>query len=86
MGSPQRDTLHTGQDKRPKNTEVYEAGKNGLGSWFVSSMRQPVESLFNWIIEKTVIQNGSKIRSGEGLLVHFYGKLAASLLILCFNP
>ncbi len=73
-------------DKKRKNTEVYEVGKSGLWSRFVSSMRQPIESLFNWIIEKTDIQNGSKIRSGEGLLVHCYGKLAASLFILCFNP
>ena len=73
-------------DKKRKNTEVYEVGKSGLWSRFVSSMRQPIESLFNWIIEKTDIQNGSKIRSGEGLFVHCYGKLAASLFILCFNP
>ncbi len=73
-------------DKKRKNTEVYEVGKSGLWSRFVSAMRQPIESLFNWIIEKTDIQNGSKIRSREGLLVHCYGKLAASLFILCFNP
>ncbi len=73
-------------DKKRKNTQVYEVGKSGLWSRFVSAMRQPIESLFNWIIEKTDIQNGSKIRSGEGLLVHCYGKLAASLFILCFNP
>jgi hypothetical protein len=72
-------------DKKTKNSEVYEFGKSGLWSRFVSAMRQPIESLFNWIIEKTDIQNGSKIRSGEGLLVHCYGKLAASLFILCFN-
>ncbi len=73
-------------DKKAKNTEIYEVGKSGLWSRFVSAMRQPIESLFNWIIEKTDIQNGSKIRSGEGLFVHCYGKLAASLFILCFNP
>ena len=73
-------------DKKRKNTEVYEVGKSGLWSRFVSAMRQPIESLFNWIIEKTDIQNGSKIRSEEGLQIHCYGKLAASLFILCFNP
>jgi len=73
-------------DKKRKNTEVYEVGKSGLWSRFVSSMRQPIESLFNWILEKTDVQNGSKIRSGKGLFVHCYGKLAASLFILCFNP
>src|SRR5215203_2408598 len=73
-------------DKKTKNSEVYELGKSGLWSRFVSAMRQPIESLFNWIIEKTDIQNGSKIRSKEGLLVRCYGKLATSLFILCFNP
>lgn len=73
-------------DKKRKNTEVYEIGKSGLWSRFVSGVRQPIESLFNWIIEKTDIQNGSKIRSGEGLLIHCYGKLTAALFILCFNP
>lgn len=73
-------------DKKTKNTEIYEVGKSGLWSRFVSSMRQPIESLFNWMIEKTAIQNGSKIRSEDGLFVHCYGKLAASLYILCFYP
>lgn len=73
-------------DKKQKKSELYELGKSGLWSRFVSAMRQPIESLFNWIIEKTDIQNGSKIRSEEGLLVHCYGKLATTLFILCFNP
>ena len=73
-------------DKKRKNKDAYEIGKSGLWSRFVSAMRQPIESLFNWIIQKTDIQNGSKIRSGEGLLVHCYGKLTASLFVLCFNP
>ena len=33
----------------------------------VSRIRQPIESIFNWFIEKTDIQNASKIRSGQGL-------------------
>ena len=72
-------------DKKNKNTEVYEVGKSGLWSRFVSSVRQPIESLFNWINEKTEIQNGSKIRSSNGLLVHCYGRLANALFYLCFN-
>lgn len=72
-------------DKKKKNQETYEAGKSGLWSRFVSAIRQPIESLFNWINEKTDVQNGSKIRSSAGLLVHCYGKLAASLFILRFN-
>ncbi len=72
-------------DKKKKNTEVYEVGKSGLWSRFVSSIRQPIESLFNWINEKTEIQDGSKIRSSNGLLVHCYGRLANALFCLCFN-
>ena len=72
-------------DKKKKNQEVYEVGQSGLWSRFVSAMRQPIESLFNWINEKTEIQNGSKIRSSNGLLVHCYGKSAVSLFLLCFN-
>lgn len=72
-------------DKKRKNQEVYEVGHSGLWSRFVSSIRQPIESLFNWINEKTEIQNGAKIRSSNGLLVHCYGKLAVALFSLCFN-
>lgn len=46
----------------------------------VSSMKQPIESLFNWIIEHTDIQRASKVRSTKGLLVHIFGKFAAALI------
>jgi hypothetical protein len=49
-------------------------------------MRQPIESLFNWINEKTGIQQASKVRSYRGLLVHAFGRLAAAMLLLAFNP
>ena len=72
-------------DKKKKEQEVYEVGHSGLWSRFVSSIRQPIESIFNWINAKTEIQNGSKIRSTKGLMAHCYGKLAAALYLLCFN-
>jgi len=50
----------------------------------VRSMRQPVESLFNWIQEKTQIQRASKVRSTDALLVHCWGKLAVALFLLVF--
>ena len=59
---------------------------DSLWSRFVSAMRQPIESLFNWIIEKTGIQNASKVRSTNGLLVHCYGKLAVACVLLVFYP
>jgi IS5 family transposase len=49
---------------------------------FVSAIRQPLESLFGWIIQKTDLQNASRVRSSQGLLVHCYGKLAVACLLL----
>jgi hypothetical protein len=57
-----------------------------LFSKAVSRMRQPIESLFNWINEKTGIQRASKVRSYQGLLVHAFGRLAAAMLLLALNP
>jgi len=45
----------------------------------VSRVRQPVESIFNWIEEKTGIEIASKVRSSQGLLVHVFGRLAAAM-------
>jgi len=55
-----------------------------LWSKFVSSFKQPIESFFNWLNEKTDYQNASRVRSEKGLLVHCYGKLAFAGLLLCF--
>ncbi len=52
----------------------------------VSKVRQPIESLFNWIHEKTNIQKASKVRSYKGLMVHIFGRLAAAMFMLVFNP
>ncbi len=52
----------------------------------VSAIRQPVESFFNWLIEKTQIQTASKVRSQKGLLLHCLGRLAAGLYIMLINP
>jgi hypothetical protein len=73
-------------DKREKKQTVYPVGQSGLWSRFVSAMRQPIESFFNWLLEKTDLQNAAKVRSSEGLLVHCYGKLTAAFYLLCFNP
>ena len=48
----------------------------------VSSVRQPIESFFNWIIEKVDIQNASKVRSKKGLNIHIFGKASAAMMIL----
>ncbi len=52
----------------------------------ISTIRQPIEGFFNWLIEKTNIQNASKCRSTNGLLTHIAGKIAASaVFLLIFN-
>ena len=68
--------------KKGRNQSLEQS--DSLWSRFVSSMRQPVESLFNWMIEQTGIQNASKVRSTNGLLVHCYGKLAVACVLLVF--
>lgn len=55
---------------------------NELFNKAVSSARQPIESLFNWINEKTQIQNASKVRSENGLKLHLYGKITVALMLL----
>jgi len=35
---------------------------------FVSSIRQPLESLFGWLIQRTNLQSASRVRSTNGLL------------------
>ena len=56
-----------------------------LWSTSVSRVRQPIESFFNWLEEKTGIQMASKVRSLNGLLVHVYGRLTAAMYLLAFN-
>lgn len=51
---------------------------------FVSAIRQPLESLFGWLIQTTDLQNASRVRSTHGLKVHCYGKLAVACLLLTF--
>jgi len=47
-------------------------------------VRQPVESFFNWLNEKTQIQNAQKVRATKGLAVHVFGKIAAAFIYLIF--
>lgn len=53
-----------------------------LYSKAVSSIRQPIESFFSWVQEKTGIQCASKVRSYKGLMVHVFGRLAAAMLMM----
>lgn len=51
----------------------------------VSKVRQPIESFFNWLIDKTDIQRASKVRSTDGLMIHCFGKLTVAYSLLVFN-
>jgi Transposase DDE domain len=62
----------------------FDKAWNDLYSKAVSTVRQPIESFFNWLIEKTDFQRASKVRSANGLLVHVFGKLAAAFIYLIF--
>ena len=69
----------------PELIQRQNKAADDLFSTAVSKVRQPIESLFNWLIEKTDIQRASKVRSTKGLLVHVFGRLAAAFFYLVFN-
>lgn len=48
----------------------------------VSTIRQPIEALFNSLIEKSDIQNTSKVRSSKRLNIHLFGKIAVAFISL----
>lgn len=68
--------LQKGQKKLTFKQKTYSTA--------VSKVRQPIEAFFSWIIQKTDIQNASKVRSSSGLMVHVFGRFAAALM-LAFN-
>ncbi|HJD74921.1 MAG TPA: transposase [Bacteroides reticulotermitis] len=61
-----------------------EKAYRDLYSTAVSKIRQPIESLFNWINEKTNIQRAMKVRATPGLLIHTMGKMAIAFIYLFF--
>jgi len=73
---------------KEKPESLYQCEKSAEELYYraVPVIRQPIESLFNWLIEKTDIQRASKVRSTKGLLVHVFGKIAAAFLCCIFNP
>jgi hypothetical protein len=79
----QQQTRLIAPQKKPKGKELTldEKYYNRL----VRRIRQPIESLFNWIQEKTQIQRASKVRSTDALMIHCWGKLAVAFFLLVFN-
>jgi hypothetical protein len=63
----------------------FNKAANDLFSKAVSSIRQPIEAFFSWLIENTDVQRANKVRSLNGLLIHVFGKLAAAFIYLIFN-
>lgn len=79
----QQTTLYAPK-KKPKGKELSATGK--YYNRLVSRLRQPIESLFNWLIDKTDIQRAGTVRSTEGLMIHCFGKLTFAFYLLVFNP
>lgn len=73
-------TPHKEIKGEPEILKQREKAARDLFSQAVSKLRQPIESFFNWLNEKTEIQRASKVRATKGLLVHTFGKLAIALL------
>ncbi|NOU18590.1 MAG: transposase [Bacteroidales bacterium] len=69
-----------------ESIKYFDKAAADLFSTAVSRVRQPIESFFNWLEEKTGIQRASKVRSANGLLVHVFGRLAVAFMYLFFNP
>ena len=67
------------------NIKMWDKAANDFFSTAVSKVRQPIESLFNWLIEKTDIQRASKVRSTKRPMVHVLGRIAAAYIFLIFN-
>lgn len=55
-----------------------------LYSKAVSIVRQPIESFFNWLNEKTSIQRANHVRSTKGLIVHLMGNITIAFINLIF--
>lgn len=64
----------------------FKKAADDLFSAAVSRIRQPIESFFNWLNDLFGLQNASKVRSLNGLIVHTFGKIAAALALWVFNP
>lgn len=66
------------------NQRQFKKAADDLFSTAVSRVRQPIESLFNWINVKTGLQDASKVRATNGLMIHVFGALATALFHYVF--
>jgi len=63
---------HVTKEFKQRNGSAYR-----LANTVVAKLRQPIETIFSWLVEAVDIERASKVRSYRGLLVHLYGKIAA---------
>lgn len=70
---------------KPEALRQFDKAADELMGKAVSAIRQPIESLVNWLEQRVNIQNASKVRSQQGLTLHSFGKLAAALVFYIFN-
>jgi len=72
---------------RGHTTEYKQRHKaaDDLAGRAVSKIRQPIESLFAWIIEKTGVQTASKVRSYKGLMKHVFARIASAIFVRMAN-
>jgi hypothetical protein len=74
------------KQKKGESKELRQFNKaaDNLYSTAVSTIRQPIEGFFSWLVEKTDIQRASKVRFENGLILHVFGKIAAALVSWIF--
>ena len=64
-----------------KKGETKLSYSNKLFSAAVSRVKQAIESLNNWLIEKTNIQRASKVRSAKGLTAFLFARIACACFL-----
>ena len=70
----------------PDVIKKFNKAADEIYSKAVSNIRQPIEGFFSWLIQKSDIQNASKVRSIKGFNLHLFGRLAVAFIGLIFNP
>lgn len=69
------------RQKGQKHLTLFQRAFNSIHS----AIRQPIDTLFGWINERTNIENASRIRSIDGLFYHINIKMVAALIMLVFD-
>jgi hypothetical protein len=70
--------------KKPKGIDNQLTEVEKYRNQLIAKLRQPIESLFNWINQKTELQRASQVRSTNGLFIHCWGKLVFAFWLLVF--